>query len=239
MNPWSGGIYHWFCDVVPKLLCFEQKWGSILTLIPTHFPHRDLITDSLQALGCQNWQWLDHTVSAEYCHVISGGPPTGNTCPEDTQSCRKRFLNAMGLDPHQLGRQRVFISRWRSKRRKVSNEPELYPLLKSYGFEILHLEDLSFREQVTQLHSANIIMGGHGAGLVNMMWMHPQSQVMELRRKDDHHSLCFYALAHACDHRYHYHLTQAVDRHSSHHKGDLWIDPKSLATTLQGWLGSP
>jgi capsular polysaccharide biosynthesis protein len=54
--------------------------------------------------------------------------------------------------------------------RKVLNYDELKIVLDEFGFKSYELENLSFQKQVEIFSSADIVMGPHGAGLVNMIF---------------------------------------------------------------------
>ncbi|MFN5515695.1 MAG: glycosyltransferase 61 family protein [Cyanobacteriota bacterium] len=60
-------------------------------------------------------------------------------------------------------------------------ESTLYSMVK-HPFELhnLQLENLSFKEQIECFKQAKVVIGQHGAGLVNCIWMEPQSIVIEL-----------------------------------------------------------
>jgi hypothetical protein len=53
----------------------------------------------------------------------------------------------------------------------VVNETELLPLLRDHGIEWMCAEDLDFREQVQRFANAEAILGPHGAGLANLLFM--------------------------------------------------------------------
>ena len=60
------------------------------------------------------------------------------------------------------------------------NESEISPLLNEHGFEIVLCEDLSLAEQVRLFARTTAIIGGHGAGLTNLIYCMPDSFVGEL-----------------------------------------------------------
>jgi capsular polysaccharide biosynthesis protein len=54
------------------------------------------------------------------------------------------------------------------------------------------------------MSKANMLVGLHGAGLTNMMFMPTQSRVLEIRNYGDSHNNCYFTLASEFGHRYFY-----------------------------------
>jgi capsular polysaccharide biosynthesis protein len=61
----------------------------------------------------------------------------------------------------------------------VINEDELLPVLEKFGFKVYYFESMTFREQVTLVSGAEIILGMHGAGMTNMIFMPEGRKVVE------------------------------------------------------------
>ena len=76
---------------------------------------------------------------------------------------------------------RIYISRKNCTRRNF-NEDEVYNMLQEYNFEKYAPEELSFEEQVSLFHGAEIIVGGSGAALSNVLFCQPRCKL-----------LCFYS----------------------------------------------
>jgi capsular polysaccharide biosynthesis protein len=85
----------------------------------------------------------------------------------------------MGLE-HLSGERRIYISRRRAAVRRVINEFEIEPLLNSYGFEILLMEELPFKKQVEACATASALVGPHGGGLTNLMFCAQKSKIGEI-----------------------------------------------------------
>lgn len=71
---------------------------------------------------------------------------------------------------------RIFIvrgsdaSRPGKQRRRFLNEDVAFEELKKYGFNKYRLEELSIEEQINLFYDAEFVVGGHGAGLTNMIF---------------------------------------------------------------------
>ncbi|MCK5538657.1 MAG: glycosyltransferase [Bacteroidales bacterium] len=68
--------------------------------------------------------------------------------------------------------QKIYISRQKEmrRRRRIHNSNELELILEKYNFKTIFCEELSFIEQMLYFYNAEIILGGHGAGLVNILF---------------------------------------------------------------------
>ena len=66
--------------------------------------------------------------------------------------------------------------------REISNEEEIRKYLIKNNFESIKLQNITFSEQVSLFHNADIIVGLHGAGLANLVFCKPKTKVIELRR---------------------------------------------------------
>lgn len=63
----------------------------------------------------------------------------------------------------------IYISREKS-RRKILNEEKLIPIVKSFGFDVVNCEDLSFIEQIKLFSGTKVILGEHGSGMNNQIF---------------------------------------------------------------------
>lgn len=77
-------------------------------------------------------------------------------------------------------KQRLYISRAKARRRRVTNESEVTDFLERFGFQTIYLEDLSFVEQVRALTAAEYVVAPHGAGLANIVFCLPGTTIIEM-----------------------------------------------------------
>jgi hypothetical protein len=97
----------------------------------------------------------------------------------DIQAVRRR----LGIGPSRRGGRvrRLLISRQDAAKRRVTNETALEAALRVHGFETIVPGALSFTQQVEAFASAECVVGPHGAGLANLLFMSPGSRVLELQ----------------------------------------------------------
>jgi len=92
---------------------------------------------------------------------------------------RGTIFDGYGISPSGEKR-RLYVTRSDTKKRRIENEAELIPLLKSRGFEILAPGKLSFRDQVSLFMWADAVVGPHGAGLTNILFAPKSARVLEI-----------------------------------------------------------
>jgi capsular polysaccharide biosynthesis protein len=127
---------------------------------------------------------------------------------------------------------RLFVTR-AGFPRNVSNEAALLPLLRERGFEIY---DPSANENPRRdFAEAALVVGGHGAGLTDILFCAPGATVLELV-PSDHVFPYYYAMAHAAQLRYACILGRSLQQRPAGSWGpspyDFEVDPDVLGEAL-------
>ena len=76
---------------------------------------------------------------------------------------RDTIFRRLGMEIEEKPSERIYISRAGAHHRRVLNEAEVMDCLSRYGFNLVRLERLSFREQVNLFRKAQIVAGPAGA----------------------------------------------------------------------------
>jgi capsular polysaccharide biosynthesis protein len=123
---------------------------------------------------------------------------------------------------------RLYISRRLAGRRKVVNEEELLVILQRYDFRVFYPEQHGFLEQVAIFSRVKWLVGEHGSGLTNLLFMAPGSAVLELHKDRtnelDHPSPLFWYMADALGIHYYHQSCVTVGR-EDYFEGDYRVDP--------------
>ncbi|OGB86045.1 hypothetical protein A3J41_01175 [candidate division TM6 bacterium RIFCSPHIGHO2_12_FULL_38_8] len=75
---------------------------------------------------------------------------------------------------------RVFISREDAPWRHMINENEVFQELQKYGFQRYQLSKMSVVDQILLFADAEVVVGEHGTGLVNIIYCKPETKVFEI-----------------------------------------------------------
>ncbi len=176
--------YHWLIVGLPRIahlreLCPEEQ---VTLLIPKNIPQvwMDSLACCLPEQGVKVQQ-VDGWVQMDRFEFISIGVihPVAYLPDDERNHLRESVFNRFGLGTGAGAKRRIYISRSAAMVRRVVNEQEVVRVLEAYGFECIHAERLSFEMQVRLFHSAEFIVGVHGAGLTNILWS-GQAKVLEI-----------------------------------------------------------
>jgi capsular polysaccharide biosynthesis protein len=99
---------------------------------------------------------------------------------------------------------RVYVPR--KGQRKVTNEEELMPIVKKFGFKIYDFDDVE--DEAAFFSECSIVVGPHGAGLTNLVFCSPGTKVLELIPSDHVHPY-YYTIATSAGAEYFYIVGQS------------------------------
>lgn len=230
VDDWSHGYFHWITEALCKLELLRSLSINEPVLLPGEYRRYPFIEESLDLLGLTCHYLSELRISKiDQLTTVSLDFPTGNYNCQLLRHLAERFTSRLP-GPAQHPERRVWISRAQASRRTIRNEDELRPVLEKHRFEVVALERYSLREQIDLLQRSAIIAGLHGAGLTNMLFLPKQAKVVEIRRRDDDHSNCYYAMASALSLDYYYLLAEPLD--ADLHGGDCRLDADQLDRLL-------
>jgi hypothetical protein len=138
---------------------------------------------------------------SEHVRKMSGVAPS---CPKN------KVLLIERLPPQEFFETAAKSKGGGTRRRSIPNHEELSLALQSkvrppFEFQNVQLERLSFETQVKLFAEAAVVIGQHGAGLANCLWMSPGGTVIELTNNADLSH--FQAISRAMGHSHLLHTT--------------------------------
>lgn len=208
-DEWSHGHYHWFCDVLPRLIVVKEKLKDYVLLLPAHSSYiRTVGLESLHILGLEP-EGIEFIDGKELLHIQNLDLVSHTCLPgyiNDTavKEVRDLFFTKLDLINKPKGNRKIYISRERARFRKILNEREVQDLLQTFNYETVYLEDLSLIAQIKLMSDAASVVSIHGAGLTNVIFLSPRNSVLEFRRDKIYHNQCYWHLSSALQHKYYY-----------------------------------
>lgn len=229
-NSNSKNFFHWFLDVLQKLEFLEHNYriaaDKAVVIIPSNH-QADFMVSSLSAFDFRFFQQgNDQLVLVKNLMVVPDLAPTGNYRKQVVMNLRKRLRNCFlsELD-ESVQVKRVYITRKNAKVRKIINEDDLLPKLREFGFKVIDMDALGFKQQIQVMLGAEMLVSLHGAGLTHMLWMKDRGRVLEIRASGDCHNNCYFTLASDLELDYYYALAEKTDGTQNTQQADYIIDP--------------
>ena len=179
--------YHWMMEYLPKVRYLEnyQKETNSKPSILIESNPRDFVVETLRSVGYDSTQYEEWDqqetrvdkllVTTHRPHIFDyKSPELSNYNPSvrDSRWLRERIRsNLSHPNSDRDSPKKIYISRQAASRgRKVVNQDQMNAILDKYGFVTYSLGQMSFVNQVEAIYNADIIMGPHGAGLLNMIF---------------------------------------------------------------------
>jgi glycoprotein 2-beta-D-xylosyltransferase len=219
----SGILNAW---IMMKVLGWENTSTQLVTLdraLPSpvdELRHAVLAPDRPIVSGEELQKRVVHLASALLSPVEFKGPLMSHL--DDDQLCfanamvadfRDQALQSMNVDPHKTDPRRCLvtvISRrpyggrriqrvWRNEEGVLNRTRDEYKNAYQFGecaFQALDFVDMTMRDQMRAMVDSDVVIGMHGAGMVNVMWTRPGTLVVEVfprrRRRWGFRNLCQY-----------------------------------------------
>jgi hypothetical protein len=223
VQDWCNNYFHWLTEMLPRIAAMHHHHPDFPLLIPANYLNYSFIVESLQQLNIFFKPFdVQHTLKINTLKAIEV-PHVGRFNEGLMHFFRDKFVRELApvLQPFRL----LYVSRDKAKRRKITNEDDVFELLKLKGFEKVNLEDLKLIDQVKMFQEARTVIGCHGAGLANIMFMQKNQTVIELKSKNNNY-WCYFSLARVFGLKYYYSLNNS--HVYNHRDADIDIDLDAL-----------
>lgn len=185
---WGSCNYgHWIAQVLPSLFHFmaDPEFESSVLLLP-----KMPFTAQRASLECLLRELPDHKFIEEneavYCDDVTissltvedlPGAPVSSQLIYDLMVDRVSTQSRSAPAASPLG---IYYWRADSAARLMRNEADLIQMLASFGIVPVICGDMAFPDQVSTFSSASLVIGAHGAGLLNIAFCRPGTTVYEL-----------------------------------------------------------
>lgn len=174
----STPYFHWVTEVLPQLIAAVRSNPNCKILVP--YERFTFIDECLSLLNFEDKRIVasQFPVIAEEVFLLEMNQVEGFLHPFDLGTLRSEFISK---EPTIDARERrLYISRRKNRKRRFAGESLLENYLVGEGFEVVHLQDIGFPEQIALMQQAQIVVGMHGAGLTNIIWAKAPLSVVEI-----------------------------------------------------------
>jgi capsular polysaccharide biosynthesis protein len=222
-NIFSHTYYHWLVEALPRLFLLKDEIPSSVLMLPSNHDQKFHL-ESLKLFGVRQTEMLKDRTRYSVPKIITSTQigRIANYHP----TVLNQMVQYMKREAHKdidLG-QRIYVSRSRASRRKIINESQVEDCVKKAGFTVVHFEDYSFIQQISIMHHCRFLVGLHGAGLVNMIFMKAGGRILELRKYDSGENYFYFGVSATVGHDYFYQFCEAKDSNISVQDSDIIVD---------------
>jgi capsular polysaccharide biosynthesis protein len=195
LEQWDRNYAHWLQWHLTKIALLQKEGRAGNLILPPAFPLKSVIDGSLAAFG------IDRTTSRTLSEaVLSVGELTVTGIDDYRRWLIEAVRDRLSM-PHSGPPRKLFISRSRAIRRRLTNEDACWELLRQCGYERVWMEELDFDQQRALMADAVAVVSVHGAGLTNVMFAPAGLHLIEISNVTFPNAQ-FYALAGALGHHY-------------------------------------
>ena len=240
-HTWHNNYYHWMCETLLRIWMVAGKTEEMVLLLPAKLALSPFVLPSLEPFAFKNVFHIPtgQSVLVRTLCMPQHKPTMATYIPNALVDLRDKlvdhFRGKAKLYPNVS--ERIYVSRRKSRRRKVANEHEVIAVMKAYGFDVIYNEELNFDQQVLFYAKVRYLVSIHGAGLTNMMFMPPGSTVFEFHKRQtnatDQHSLIFWYMADALSHRYYQQMCEPVNTDEDFFEADMVVDIPLLKRNMK------
>lgn len=231
-NIYSHTYYHWLTEALPRLFLVREWLSTAVLLLPNNH-EQQFHKDTLKLFNVERIEWLKKKVRYDIPKLITSTQigRIANYHPMVIKGM-VNFIKERIEFTIDYG-ERIYVSRSRAAKRGLANEKEVEIYLTNQGFRTIHFEDYNFVQQVSIMHHCKILVGVHGAGLANMIFMQAAGKIMELRLSDENENYFYFSLASLADLDYYYQFCSAIDEKASVQDADIVVDLGKFKENIQ------
>jgi hypothetical protein len=183
----SHNFYHWLIDILPRLVPLARSGARPdFYMVDCLTPFQRTV---FAALGITPAQLIQPhcRLLVEADELLVPSLPT----PDCLREFSRMLLGALNVAANARRARRIYISRKKTGKRTLANEAELERLLGAYRFETHSMEDYSLAQQARLVHESDVIVATHGAGLANLLFARPGTQVVEIVPAGRYNATCY------------------------------------------------
>jgi capsular polysaccharide biosynthesis protein len=188
----SAGYAHWLLEELPRLLVLgAEEFATVIAHGTSQFSREALTRLSLSAKVLEPRRYSHF--GCERLLVPSLISPPGFPSRRVGRLLTDFTADLGGQQRAGFG-DRLYLSREKARRRRVTNDTELWDWLRPRGFVKLCAEELTWSEQIEVFRRAKVIVAAHGAGLANIVFCQPGTKIVEFFNRS-YVNGCYWRLA--------------------------------------------
>jgi capsular polysaccharide biosynthesis protein len=237
---------HWLVDWLPRLAflgaqCRRSNCYVITTPITTAFQRESLEMcgfDMARVIQVKNFQAVRARNLLITSDIRRVPHPAFKAAPWAIAYLQSTIGRAALVQSNILTTEspkKIFISRADASGRRITNENELYGVLRAAGYVRIVLSDLSFADQVALFSRATHVVAMHGAGLSHVVFFAGYATVLEIFAQT-YGTPAYYVLTAGLENRHATYVTGRVVAQSRSQLDDVTIDVPNFIEVCRDYI---
>jgi predicted nucleic acid-binding protein len=176
-NYLDRNYYHWIMESIGRLAVLDQQILNEYTIVLHSKTPRFQIDSLVELFGIEPSMihFKKETRLKVSQVLIPSFPHTRNSFSEwtniyDADVIKKVNSISKSKTIASSKKRNFIISRKKATMRRIINEKLILEKFNDLNFEVVALEEMTFKEQMSLFRNAGIIIGTHGAGLANLIF---------------------------------------------------------------------
>jgi hypothetical protein len=237
-HPWFN-YYHWICESIFRLWLVRKHLHKLVLVLPEYYKNADFIMGSLEPFNLKNIFYIPRGKSLMVKNLCL--PQIKPICDSYNSNQIKQvgsFYKNYVLNEKKVPvdkTDKLYVTRQLAPRRKIMNENVILPIVEKYGFTIFYPENFTFLEQVAIFSGVKYLVGTHGSGLTNLLFMEKGTSLLELHKNKtnelDHPGFLFWYMAEALEINYYHQVCETYGK-EDYFEGDYIVDADLFETNL-------
>lgn len=244
-DEYGGQNYcHWVVDWLPRIKILKDKGlmpSDYLIVLP--FRPMSFHIETLEIFGIPKSRVISLLRLSDFASGLiecerfislsSCGSRFQHALQNGSRVLAGKMRSAFNVGHSSVASRKIILQR--RETRKLVFSPQDQTLLGKSGFQEISTEGMSFREQVAAFSAASHVVAAHGAGLANLLFVQPMTNVLEVFPDDPWPNPVFYVISNAVKANYSccVGVTLPLTETAPVHARDIVVPAGSLGEWLQ------
>ncbi len=235
----AQNYWHWTMETLTKVVMAQACNFQGYYVVPPPAGNHGFIGESLSLMGIAPHCIVPYDGRPWLIEQLYIPQPIDGHCaiqryPAIMSRLRSQLLDACLPSPYKTNR--LYLARDQNvSTRRITNETELLDTLFKFDFQRVTIDQYPLKEQIRMAAVAECIIGPHGAGMTNCLFMKPEGLVLELFNPN-YVNPCMLPVIDHLKHRYFMIPSAGINVPPS---DDIAAYMHAIAVTLKRELGGP
>lgn len=224
-NPWSNNYFHWFTEVLPRVMEADALQKELLFLFPFELNEQY----QLPSLSRLNIRYKSIAGGCFFAKTLYFSQPSREFTGHYNTNHFKKLQSV--FQKQETGMRKIYVHR-NSDKRIVINSDEVKNCFFRFGFQVVELENSTLENQIELFSQTTVFASIHGAALTNMLFMKEGSTILEFGLSGEKYDKCYFNMARELNHAYYYQSCFSPDAGATYSEANLIVDIKELESIL-------